>query len=163
MNGERAQCSFHLSPLTFNPFIGGYKMNDEMQKKYVEFQMMQQQLQQVQQQIQKLDAQVEELNNVIIALEDFKKMKTGAEMLVPLASGIFAYAELKDPAAVRVNVGSNVSVKKSIADTMELVRQQIVEIDKYKEQLAGNFMQLNQQLHHLQQELMVAAQGEESK
>ena len=134
-----------------------------MQKKYAEFQMMQQQLQQVQQQIQKFDAQSEELNNVIAALDDFKKMKNGAEMLVPLASGIFAYAELKDSAAVRVNVGSNVSVKKSVDDTKELVKQQITEIDKYKEQLAENFMQMNQQLHHLQHELMKAAQEEEEK
>ena len=125
-----------------------------MQKKYTEFQMMQQQMQQIQQQLQQFDGQLQELENVIKALDDFKNLKEGSEMLVPLASGIFAYAELKDTKAVRVNVGSNVSVKKSIEDTALLVKHQIAEIGKYKEQLAGNFMTLNQQVHLLQQELV---------
>ena len=43
-------------------------MNELMQKKYVEFQMIQQQMQQLQQQLQKFDAQLQELNNVVTAL-----------------------------------------------------------------------------------------------
>ena len=101
-------------------------MKDDMQKKYVEFQMIQQQMQQLQQQIEKFDKQLMELNGVITALEEFKTMKKGSDMLVPLASGIFASGELKGAEHVRVNVGANVSVKKSIPDTISLVKQQIL-------------------------------------
>ena len=133
-----------------------------MQKKYMEFQMIQQQMQQLQQQIEKFDKQLSELNGVTTALEDFQKMKKGSDMLVPLASGIFAYGELKDIEHVRVNVGANVSVKKSIPDTIELVKQQIDEIEKYKVQMTENLMQMNQYIHALQHDLMKAAQAEES-
>lgn len=132
-----------------------------MQKKYVEFQMMQQQMQQLQQQIEKFDKQLLELNGVTTALEEFQNMKKGSDMLVPLASGIFAYGELKDSEHVRVNVGANVSVKKSIPDTISLVKQQIDEIEKYKVQMTENLTQMNQYMHALQQDLMQAAQEEE--
>ncbi|MFH1439522.1 MAG: prefoldin subunit alpha [Candidatus Woesearchaeota archaeon] len=138
-------------------------MSEEIQKKYVEFQMLQQQMQQLQQQIQKFDTQSEELNTVITALEDFSKLKKDSGMLVPLASGIFAYAELKDTEKVRVNVGSNVSVKKSVKDTIALIKSQISEIDNYKMSMMNNLMQMNQHVHHLQQELMQMAEAEEEK
>lgn len=138
-------------------------MSDEMQKKYVEFQILQQQLQQVYQQIQQIDTQLTELNNVIVSLEDFKNLKPGSEMLVPLASGIFAYAELKQTDMVRVNVGSNVSVKKSIGDTINLVKAQIKELDDYKTKLVANFTQVNEYVHILQQELIKQSKKEENK
>jgi prefoldin alpha subunit len=138
-------------------------MKDDMQKKYVEFQMIQQQMQQLQQQIEKFDKQLMELNGVITALEEFKTMKKGSDMLVPLASGIFASGELKDAEHVRVNVGANVSVKKSIPDTISLVKQQIDEIEKYKVQMIENLTQMNQHIHVLQQDLMSAAEKEKKE
>ncbi|MBI4453251.1 prefoldin subunit alpha [Candidatus Woesearchaeota archaeon] len=138
-------------------------MSDEMQKKYVEFQVLQQQLQQLYQQIQQIDTQLTELNNVVVSLDDFKLLKKGSEMLVPLASGIFAYAELKQAEMVRVNVGSNVSVKKSIGDTVNLVKAQIKELDDYKTKLVANFTHVNEYVHMLQHELIKQSKKEETE
>jgi len=138
-------------------------MDEEMQKKYVELQMMQQHIQQMHQQIEQFDTQLVELNNVIEALEDFKSTKKDSPALVPLASGIFAYAEIKETEFVRVNVGSNVSVKKSVQDTVELVKQQIVEIENYKVKLVENFNMMNQQAQMIQQQLMQIAAEKEKK
>ena len=84
-------------------------------------------------------------------------------MLVPLASGIFAYGELSDADAVRVNVGSNVSVKKSVDDTIKLVHEQISEIEKYKGKMLENFTHMNQYVHMLQHELMKMVENEKDE
>lgn len=138
-------------------------MSDELQRKYIEFQMIKQQVEQLQQQLQKFEAQSEELGSVIASLESFKKLKRGSEMLVPLASGIFAYAELKESQMVRVNVGSNVSVKKSVDDTAKLVKDQISEIENYKMTLQNNLEQMMEYAHHLQHDLMELANKDECK
>ena len=51
------------------------------------------------------------------ALDDLKTTKTGTEILVPMASGIFIKAELKDNKELAINVGADTVVKKNIEET----------------------------------------------
>ena len=84
----------------------------ELQKMYLELQLLDEQMKQIQKQITMLDEQLVELNNTIQALDDFNKTSVGSNILVPLSPGVFANAELKDNKELLVNVGSNIVVKK---------------------------------------------------
>ena len=119
----------------------------------MEFQVIQEQAKKLAEQLQKFDQQLAELKSVVEALNDFKSVKPGADILVPLSSGIFVKAEVKESEFLRVNVGSNVSVKKSIPDTIKIVDDQIKEIEDYKTKLESNFAQMNTYAQNIQEEL----------
>jgi prefoldin alpha subunit len=116
-----------------------------MSEKQMHMHMLQKSAMQVQQHLQELDGQLEQLAHVAEGLGDFGKLTAGDEMLVPLASGIFAVAELKEK-SLRVNVGAKVVVEKSADDTKKIILDQIKDLEKVQ----GN---LQFQLEHFMAEL----------
>ena len=69
---------------------------EEMQKLYLEFQMLSHHINQLEKQNTMLNNQLMELMATSQSLEDAKDIEQGTEILVPLSSGIYAKAELKD-------------------------------------------------------------------
>lgn len=125
----------------------------EMQQKYMQFQLFQQQMEQVQKQMQLMEKQLVELHVVKEALKDLANTKEGTEILVPVSSGIFIKAELKNNKKVTINVGSDVATEKTMAQAEELIVKQIEELGKVKEQLTGDASNMAVQAIQLEQEL----------
>ena len=97
---------------------------EDWQQKYMQFQMMQQQLEQISQQMQLLNSQDSEMQISIDALETFEKTKKDTDFLAPIANGIFVKGELKDTSKLVVNVGSNVTVEKTVPQVIDLLKNQ---------------------------------------
>lgn len=108
---------------------------EEMQKLYMEFQMLSHHINQLEKQNTLLNNQLMELMVTSQSLEDVKKIEQGTEILVPLSSGIYAKAELKGNKNFIVNVGSNIALVKDIDSTKRLIESQIDEIKKLQENL----------------------------
>jgi len=125
-----------------------------MQQKYMELQMLNQQMQQVQQQLQTVEQQSMEVEFVIDALENLAKVDVGSEVLVPLSSGIFVKAKLQDNKELVVNVGGNTTVTKTILEVQEMLRKQVKELHKVKNDLTGKFTESANKMQKLQMELM---------
>jgi len=128
-------------------------MNQQIQEKYIELQMLEQQMQQVQKQLQLLEQQSVELNSTKEAIATLAKTKTGTEVLVPISQGIFFKAQLKDNKDLTVNVGSEVGVKKSIEESQKLVENQLVEMIKFQQELTSNLQKLASKAQDLEKEL----------
>ncbi|MDO8555758.1 MAG: prefoldin subunit alpha, partial [Nanoarchaeota archaeon] len=64
-------------------------MNDDVQKKYLEFQIIQQQMQQMQQQQSLVNNQIAQLSSLRDALESLSTTPANREILVPLGAGVF--------------------------------------------------------------------------
>ncbi|MBI1969396.1 prefoldin subunit alpha [Candidatus Woesearchaeota archaeon] len=128
-----------------------------LQSKYIEFQLVDQQIKKIRQQIQQFDGQLMELQNVVQMLEELKHVELGREILVPFSGGIFVRGELKDNKVLKVNVGANVVVEKSVEETKKLMEQQNKEINKYREELFEQLKKLivvAQKLEHDLQKMM---------
>lgn len=110
---------------------------EKLQKLYVEFQMLSQHIKQLEEKTAALNSQLTELAVTNQSLEDMKKVKRGTEILVPLSSGIYTKAEIKDSKNVIVNVGSNVTTVKDIDSTKKLIESQIDEIKNLQEKLVN--------------------------
>lgn len=123
-------------------------MNKELQQKYMELQLIDQQAKQVQQHLINLNQQLAELKNLEDGLDSIKKVKSGTEIFVPLGSGVFAKAELKDTDKILMNVGANILTSKGIPASKEIVKKQVDEIQ-------GLVSQMEQELHNI----MVYSQG----
>ena len=98
-------------------------MNPEenIQKLYMEFQRLSNAIKQMEKQSQVLENQLVELVSTNQSLEEMKKIKTGIEILVPLSSGIYAKAELKESSNFIVNVGSSIALSKDINATKKIL------------------------------------------
>ena len=99
-------------------------MNEDTQRKYIEIQILEQQIKQIQKNLEILNQQIFELNMISNSLTEIKKTKIGQELLVPLGSGIFIKTELKDNNEILTNVGSDVVVSKTNAETKTFIKSQ---------------------------------------
>lgn len=125
----------------------------EIQQKYMELQVLGQQINQMQKQIQLLENQSIELTLVEQGLEDIKNVKIGTKILVPISSGIFVKAELKDNEELLVNVGANVTVKKDIPSTKQLIKKQLDEIKKVQEETIVELQKLVIKANSIEEEI----------
>lgn len=115
------------------------EINEEkIQEKYIEYQMIEEQLKKLYEQREMFQKQIDELENLLAAIKDIENIKPGAELFVPLSSGIFVKAEIKETKQVLVNVGDNVVIPKTIPDTALLLKKQQGEISLYKERIQQN-------------------------
>jgi len=99
-------------------------MNEDTQRKYIEIQILEQQIKQIQKNLEILNQQIFELNMISNSLTEIKKTKIGQELLVPLGSGIFIKTELKDNNEILTNVGSDVVISKTNAETKTFIKSQ---------------------------------------
>lgn len=130
------------------------KSNEETaRKKYLELQLLQQKMQQVQQQMEELDQQTLQIAGTGESLEEFKDVKEGTEILVPVANGIFARAKVTDTQQLLVNVGASINVQKSVPDVKRLMASQVKELKQLQEDLAKQLQQMADMAEKAQSEL----------
>lgn len=124
--------------------------NEELQKKYMEFQTIGQRSKEMQESLLNLDHQINELRKLEEGLETINKSEINDEILVSLGAGTYIKTKLIDNKKILMNVGSNTVTKKTIEDSIELVKSQIKELDEFynkmNEDLRNNTMEL-QKLH----------------
>jgi prefoldin alpha subunit len=132
----------------------GKQKVQNLQEKYIELQMLDQQMKQVQQQLRIIISQIAELDSVVIALDDLKKVKTGAEVLFPITNGIFVKGTLKENKEVSINVGSNIVVNKPIDQAKELIKRQLEEIRNLESQVRIDLQRLAVKAVELEKEVV---------
>ena len=132
-------------------------MTEEKEKKvqemYMEFKMLDQYIKQLQSQLEMITHQLIELNATNNSLNEFDKLSPGKEMFVPLSSGIFAKASIKDTSELLVNVGANVAVKKDVASTKKLIQKQMEEIKKIQKQMINDLEKMTNHAAQLERQL----------
>ena len=110
---------------------------EQIQEKYLHFQLIQQQIKQIQQQILLLEQQTLDLKQLDESLTNLSKVKTNTPLYSPLGMGIFLETEIKNNKEVLMNVGSKVVLKKPISETQEIIRRQIDELEEAFRNLQG--------------------------
>lgn len=129
---------------------------EDLTKKYVEFQVLNQQIQQSQQQLQMLSQQVQELKNLSANLSEISKTGKSSEMYTNLGVGVHLKSKVEDIKHLLVNVGAGILVKKTPEETITIVNKQITELDKFCINLDKNVREQIQKAETLKQELAKA-------
>ncbi|MDP6641877.1 MAG: prefoldin subunit alpha [Candidatus Nanoarchaeia archaeon] len=123
---------------------------EETQRKYLEFQSLNEQLKQLQNSLLNLDQQLIELRKLQESLESTKNTKVDEEVLVLLGAGTYIKTKLNDNKKVLMNVGSDKIVNKDINESINLIKSQIDELinvhKNMNEELQNNTLKL-QKLH----------------
>ncbi len=126
------------------------------QEKYIELKTLEQHIKQLQSQLEMITDQLIELTVTSNSIGEFSRINSGKEVFVPLSSGIFAKAAIKDTSELLVNIGANIVVNKDIASAKKLIQNQAEEIKKVQsrminelEKMAAHAAQLEAQLQSL--------------
>ncbi|HIH32514.1 TPA: prefoldin subunit alpha [Candidatus Woesearchaeota archaeon] len=106
------------------------------------------QIEQMQKIIESINSQLNEVAHTIEALMELKSLNNNAEILFPVANGIFVKGTISDTQNLSINVGNNVVVEKTINQSIEMMQKQFSEINDYKKQLEK---QLDDMLKKLQE------------
>ena len=133
-------------------------MNEELQNKYMQLQMLEQQTSQMQQHIEQMDQQAAELVQVAENLREIQDVKEGTAILVPMAGGVFVRAKIDEPEHVLINVGASSTVQKPIHAAVSLVENQLNELVEYREKTAEQLMAAVTKAHQAHTELKAMAE-----
>ena len=122
----------------------------DQQSKLMELQLLQQDFTQLQNNVQTIEQQLAEVELIKKSLDDFSKQKKDSESLMALANGIFAEAKILNVKHLLVNVGSNVVVKKTVPETIQLIDEQSKELEKYKKQAMDGLNEILVKIQEIQ-------------
>lgn len=129
----------------------------------MQFQMLDQHIKQLQRQLEAVTSQLVELSMTGSSLDEFKSLSPGKEIFVPLSSGIFAKASIKDTSELLVNVGANVAVKKDVASTKSLIQSQMEEVKKIQKQMIDELEKMTSHAAKLEMQLQgIVSAGQSS-
>lgn len=133
---------------------------EKVQELYAELQELNQNVKHFQSQLDAVTQQLLELAATSSSLEELNKIKVGKEIFVPLSSGIFVKAGIKDTSELLVNVGSNVIVKKDVISTKKLIQKQMEELKKIQNQMVADLEKMLSHASDLEQQLQsLVSQG----
>jgi len=122
------------------------------QDRYQQMQVLDYQIKQLQKVMENIDAQLLEISNTKESLIEFEKLGNNAEILFPVANGIFAKGKLSDNKLLRINIGSNVVVEKTVSDTIKMMETQGKDIENYKKEVFDQLQQFMDKMGELQGE-----------
>lgn len=126
----------------------------ELQKKYFEIQKKEQQIKQSQEQLANIANHIQELQKIETTLDEIEKTKSGTELLVPLGSGIFAKANLKDNKNLLVGVGAKVHVSKNLDETKKIINKQLKNMEDLALEVEHKLHETSLEVQNFQTEIM---------
>lgn len=126
------------------------EMSEEERMQMLEqIQAMQQEAQKIEEQIIHLERRRAELEIILSSLDEIKNQESD-ELLIPIGSGLFVEGKITNKTDALINIGSNIVVKKNFDEAKKIINEQILEINKVKDQLQGELSEFIKSFGDLQ-------------
>ena len=125
---------------------------DQIRELISRMQLFQQRMEALQQQASLVQMSLQDMDNALKALSALESQKAGHEMLVPIGAGSYVHATIVSPDHVLVNLGSGVSMEKSVADSKSVLQSRRTDLEKVLLETTGAMEQTENELMRLQQE-----------
>lgn len=126
---------------------------EELQDKYQQFKALQEQIEQLGQQAEMLNQQNAELEISRKALQELEKVALNTEVLAQIANGIFIRTKLQDNQNLIINIGSNVTVERTIPEVITLLEEQKKEMALHIIEAEAVMQELQAQAHQIYEEV----------
>ena len=132
-------------------------MNEqEIQQSLIAYQLMQRHMEELKQQTVLVERKFLELEASKQAISDVSKLKEGHEILIPLGSESYTYANITGMKNILVDVGAGIFVNKDIESAVGL-------IDKKKEELEQAHKEIQNQINNIASQMNVIAENFEKE
>ena len=137
-------------------------MQKELQRKYVQMQLLKQQLNALLEEKLLVDEKVSEIAVTVDALQNLGKVKKGDEIWSGLGSGSFMRSDVKDIDRVLISVGAGVLIKEERSRAIDILRSRLDELNKIDRDLIAEINKFSDNINKLEPEIQRLAK-EESK
>jgi prefoldin alpha subunit len=128
------------------------KKQEEIQKKAVQFQILESNLKMLQERASEIGQRLEEFNKTKEAIEELKAVKPEKAM-IPLGSGNFVFGTVENSDEIIVGIGSGVAVKKKREDALKILEAKIKESQDAMNDITKKSQGLIQSLERIQLEI----------
>jgi len=125
----------------------------ELEKKALEFNVLDARLKELEQNLALLEKQISELQSCTFAIDEFKNSKQGKEVLVPLSPGVFVEGKLKDNKQLLVDIGAKILCKKDADEAKKIIENKINQAIEIHQRLVAEINATSQTLNQLAQEI----------
>ncbi len=128
------------------------KMEDkqgELQRISSEVEVLRNQIDVHNRNLELLQTSIDEMNQTVESLEELKKTEPGKEMLVPMGSGSYVRASLKQNDKVIIGVGSDFSIERRIDQAKAIVDKRVQRTEEASNKTRENLEELSQRLEDL--------------
>jgi len=125
----------------------------QSQKLYMEYQMLDQQIKHFEKQLQLIESQLMDMQGTILSLDEFKSAKKDSEILFQISPGIFSKAKLIDSNELMLNVGAGVAVTKDTKGAKEILSKQLKEMQQVQVHITNELRNLVMKAAQIEQEL----------
>ena len=123
------------------------------QEQMMEYRVLAEQVQQIQQHLSTLEQHVQQLESVQQALTQLSTMSTPRDTFVPVGAGIFFTGTIQNTQEVLLNVGSNICVTKPVAEAIQTIDKQLMEVQGVMDHFEQELQKGMQRVEELKQEL----------
>lgn len=130
----------------------------ELQRKIIQFQLLQAHLQEIQRRQEIVNERLGELARTSAAFEELRTVKAGDAAMIPLGGENFVPGKITDTKNVLVSIGGGVAIKKSAQGAAEILKGRLGEMEKIADELAAEASATVSQLARLQPELEALSQ-----
>ena len=138
-------------------------MEKELQRKYLQLQLMKQQMNALLEEKAVLDEKMSELAITINAMEKLKNVKKEQEIWSPLGSAAFVESGINDTDKVLIGIGAGVILKKKREEAMVIIQGRLDELNKIDKEIMTEINKFNDQVARLEPEVQKLAQQEQEK
>ncbi|MCX6819599.1 MAG: prefoldin subunit alpha [Candidatus Aenigmarchaeota archaeon] len=138
-------------------------MEKELQRKYLQLQLMKQQMNALLEEKIMLNERITELVSTIDAVKKLEHVRKGQEIWSPLGSAAFLDSDVKDTSKILIGVGAGVILKKTREDAIAILQSRLDEIDAIDKELITEINKYNNQLSVLEPEVQRLAEAEQAK
>lgn len=133
-------------------------VQQELQEKYLELQILKQQISSFVEQKQAIDERENELSITIDALKKLGSIKKGEEMWSSIGSGAFVRSDIKDIEKVLVAVGAGVVMKESVSKAVEILESRFEELNKVGSEIVQQANVMLERINRLEPEVQKLAE-----
>ncbi|WP_094226569.1 prefoldin subunit alpha [Methanolobus psychrotolerans] len=104
----------------------------------------------MQQQMGMVQLSVEDCSRALNIIEELNNVSMGSEMMFPIGSGSFVYANISHTDKVVVDIGAGVSVETPIADAKDILQRRKGRLAAALENMNNTLLQLGQQMQTIE-------------
>ncbi len=133
-------------------------LQEELQKLYLQQQMIKHHISAYSEQSEVIDAKIKETSSTIDAVGAINDLKKGSETLANLGSDVFLSSAVSDADNVIINIGSGIFKKKKIEDVLKMLEKKREELMNLNTQITSEIAALNMRLHEVEPEMQKIAQ-----
>ncbi|MFH1450405.1 MAG: prefoldin subunit alpha [archaeon] len=139
------------------------KEEKDFQQKYMQYNLYKQQAQGLLNEMGLLNQTSQNMNTAREVLVTLEKTKDKTEILIPIGGNTFLKASINDTNNVLFGIGSDVVLSKPVSDAIATISEQLENLKKSGDELAGKMKELEDVMRVLEPELqkmMMKAQKE---